>query len=64
MDKKKDGFEAYPKPSTPDKQFNDQPEFIDQQPNDFQDKSISDVASPNADRPNNDPKRDIKNDKQ
>ena len=59
-DKKNERFESYPQPSTSDKQFNDQPEFTDQQPNDFEDKSISDVSSPNSARQNNDPKQDIK----
>ncbi|MBA2746607.1 MAG: hypothetical protein H0U44_10310, partial [Flavisolibacter sp.] len=32
---------AYPRPTTKDSQLKDQPEFVDQQPNDFHDKSIS-----------------------
>ena len=32
---------AYPKPTEEDKQYNDQPEYIDQEPNKFE-KEISD----------------------
>jgi len=35
--------EAYPQPSVTDQQLKNQPEYIDQQPNDFHDKSISDI---------------------
>jgi len=35
--------EAYPKPNETDQQLNNQPEYIDQQPNDFTDKTISDM---------------------
>ena len=42
-DKNNDRFESYPRPTETDKQLQDQPEFIDQQPNDFHDKSISDM---------------------
>ena len=42
-DKDNDRFESYPRPTETDKQLQDQPEFIDQQPNDFHDKSISDM---------------------
>lgn len=35
--------EAYPKPSETDVQLNNQAEYIDQQPNDFSDKTISDI---------------------
>ena len=38
--------EAYPKPSDADSQYNNQNEFIDQQPNDMKDRSISDVKAP------------------
>jgi hypothetical protein len=34
----------YPQPSRSDKQFNDQPEYIDQEPNKF-DKQISDIPA-------------------
>lgn len=37
--------EAYPQPSVTDQQLKNQPEYIDQQPNDFHDKSISDLPS-------------------
>ena len=43
MEKKKtDKPEAYPKPSKEDNQYRNQPEFIDEKPNDFEDKSVSD----------------------
>jgi hypothetical protein len=41
---------AYPQPTEKDKQLNNNPEFIDQQPNDFHDKSISDIP-PREDQP-------------
>jgi hypothetical protein len=34
---------AYPRPTQTDTQLNNQPEYIDQQPNDFSDRSVSDV---------------------
>ncbi|MGE5520212.1 MAG: hypothetical protein ACM3VS_09830 [Candidatus Dadabacteria bacterium] len=61
MDKNKNRPEAYPKPSKADKQFDHQPEFIDQQPNDFDDRSISDVPGTTS-KVNNDPKQDLKED--
>lgn len=61
MDKDREQTEAYPKPSEADKQLKNQPEFIDQQPNDFNDKSISNVST-TADRQNNDPGKDLKGD--
>ena len=50
--------EAYPKPTQTDYQFQNQSEFIDQQPNDFNDKSISDIPGSNAERQSNDPDKD------
>lgn len=37
--------EAYPRPTETDQQLKNQPEYIDQQPNDFSDKSISDIPA-------------------
>jgi hypothetical protein len=54
MDKDDKKQEAYPKPSTTDQQFNNQNEFIDQQPNDFNDKSVSDLPAGNAQQQSND----------
>ena len=45
IDRDKDRMESYPRPSKEDVAFNNQPEFIDQQPNDFRDKSISDLPA-------------------
>jgi hypothetical protein len=59
-DKRSDRFESYPRPSETDKQLQDQPEFIDQQPNDFEDKSISDMPLSNVERPSNDPKKETR----
>lgn len=42
-EKSKDRFESYPRPTETDEQLQHEPEFQDQQPNDFEDKSISDV---------------------
>jgi hypothetical protein len=58
VDKKNERFESYPRPSTADKQYNEQPEYIDQQPNDFEDKSVSNVPDSNADKQANDPERE------
>lgn len=55
---KNDRPEAYPKPTETDQQLQNQPEFIDQQPNDFNDKSISDIPAKNVERQSNDPNRD------
>jgi hypothetical protein len=37
--------EAYPKPTETDNQLRNQPEFIDQQPNEFDDKQVSNIPS-------------------
>lgn len=50
--------EAYPKPTETDTQLQNQPEFIDQQPNDFNDKSVSDIPGSNAERQGSDPNKD------
>lgn len=57
-EKRNDRFESYPQPTETDKQLQNQPEFQDQQPNDFEDKSISDVPGNNAKRESNDPKQE------
>jgi hypothetical protein len=58
-DKKYERPEAYPKPSVTDEQLNGQPEFIDQQPNDFRDKSVSDIPATDADvEQANDPRKE------
>ena len=59
-DKRNDRFESYPQPTETDKQLQNQPEYTDQQPNDFNDKSISDVPNNNAERQSNDPEKDMK----
>lgn len=59
-DKKNERFESYPRPSEADKQFNEQPEYIDQQPNDFNDKSVSNVPDSNAERQTNDPQKETR----
>jgi hypothetical protein len=46
MEKKKtDKPEAYPKPSTEDNQYRNQPEFTEVQPNEFEDQRVSDKPS-------------------
>ena len=50
--------EAYPKPTETDNQLKNQPEFIDQQPNDFHDKSVSNIPDNNAERSGSDPNKD------
>lgn len=48
-DKKNERPESYPRPSETDNQWQNQPEYIDQQPNDFSDKSVSDLPATEAD---------------
>ena len=50
--------EAYPKPSETDNQLKNQPEFIDDEPGDFRDKSVSDKPADNSERQSNDPIKD------
>jgi hypothetical protein len=57
-EKRNDRFESYPRLTETDKQLQNQPEYIDQQPNDFEDKSISNLSNNNADRISNDPKKE------
>jgi len=47
---RQDRPESYPKPTETDSQLKNQPEYIDQQPNDFSDKSISDIPKQDATR--------------
>ena len=54
-----EGPEAYPRPNKADQQINNQPEYVDQQPNDFHDKSISDLPT-EADKQSNDPSKELK----
>ena len=59
-EKRNDRFESYPRSTETDKQLQNQPEFTDQQPNDFNDKSISDVPDSNAQRQSDDPEKETK----
>ena len=59
-EKRNDRFESYPQPTETDKQLQNQPEFQDQQPNDFEDKSISDVPGTKAKRESDDPKQETR----
>jgi len=59
-EKRNDRFESYPHQTETDKQLQNQPEFTDQQPNDFDDKSISDVPDNNAERESNDPGKEMR----
>jgi hypothetical protein len=52
--------EAYPRPTETDSQLKNQPEFIDQQPNDFRDKSISDIPARDDERQANDPNAEVR----
>jgi hypothetical protein len=49
---------AYPLPSETDKQLQNQPEYIDQQPNEFHDKSVSDIPGSAAEKSSDDPEGD------
>lgn len=53
-----DRMESYPKPTETDQQLKNQPEYIDQQPNDFNDKSISDIPGSQYKRESDDPGKD------
>lgn len=44
-DKREDRPLSYPKPTETDNQLQNQPEYIDQQPNDFRDKTVSDMPA-------------------
>jgi len=44
-EKDEDRMDSYPRPSPADNRYNNQPEYIDQQPNDFRDKSVSDLPA-------------------
>jgi hypothetical protein len=53
--------QAYPLPTEADQQLKNQPEYMDQQPNDYRDKSISDMpANDQTERISNDPDQDLK----
>ena len=59
-EKRNDRFESYPHPTETDKQLENQPEFEDQQPNDFEDKSISNIPNSNAKHQSDDPEKEMK----
>ena len=59
-EKRNERFESYPRPTETDKQLQNQPEFEDQQPNEFNDKSISDVPDSNAKRQSNEPEKETR----
>jgi hypothetical protein len=56
-DKRNDRPEAYPRPTETDKQLQNQPEYIDEHPNEFHDKSISDIPVNNDKEQNTDPSK-------
>ena len=58
MKEKQTRPESYPRPTETDNQLKNQPEFIDQQPNDFSDKSVSNIPASDADRIGSDPNKD------
>lgn len=51
----KDRLEAYPQKNDSEQQNDHQPEFVDQQPNNFSDKSVSDISAPAGTKQNNEP---------
>jgi hypothetical protein len=57
-EKRNDRFESYPRPTETDKQLQNQPEFQDQQPNYFEDKSVSDVPNSPAEHQADDPQQE------
>ena len=52
--------QAYPRPTETDSQLKNQPEFIDQQPNDFKDKTLSDLPVRDEERQSNEPDTDLR----
>lgn len=46
---KNNRFESYPKPTEPDRQLKDQPEFIDELPEESEDQKVSDTKPANED---------------
>ena len=58
MKEKQTRPESYPRPTETDNQLKNQPEFMDQQPNDFSDKSVSNIPGSDADRTGSDPNKD------
>lgn len=60
-DKKDERPLAYPLPTETDRQLQNQPEYTDQQPNDFHDKTISDLpAEAPYEKQSNDPRSEEK----
>ena len=59
-EKRSDRFESYPRPTETDKQLQNQPEFQDQQPNEFNDKSVSDIPDNHSERQSNDPQQETR----
>lgn len=58
-DKKDERPLAYPLPTETDRQLQNQPEYIDQQPSDFRDKSISEMpAEAPYEKQSNEPETD------
>jgi hypothetical protein len=56
-ERKSERPEAYPHPTETDQQLKNQPEYIDQQPNEFHDKSISDIPGSPAEKHSDDPEQ-------
>jgi hypothetical protein len=53
-DEKNKRFEAYPKPSEADRQFDNQPEFIDESPNEAEDERKTSSPMTKVDTPKKD----------
>jgi hypothetical protein len=58
--KNNDRPESYPRPTETDKQLHNQAEYIDQQPNEFNDKSVSDIPGNTAEQQSNDPAKETR----
>ena len=57
-DRKNNRFESYPKPSEADRQLKDQPEFIDELPDEPGEETVSDNRKEKSDAPTrNDPQQ-------
>lgn len=59
-EKRGDRFEPYPRPSETDKQLRDQPEFINEQPDEFTDQPVSNAPEKNTERVSDEPGKEIR----
>ena len=58
MKEKQTRPESYPRPTETDNQLKNQAEFIDQEPNEMSDKTVSNIPGGNQERQGNEPIKD------